>query len=207
MIAKATQYEGFLKALGAGAFGKLEYDGETRILLRTAGVKTTDLSGTVRVYFNSKREQVMSGRRFDPMGSGLLLLRPGLFYRICTTITVVEPLPQGVSALVVLNDEAAGVMLITTGPFREGFVGPVAFTIQPFRKIEVERMTSFASLMFFEETANVPSEWLESIKSDIMTGLVVAVKREVKAVLKGTNSDRAEKSVKSTGTKKALAKK
>jgi len=182
MIAKATRYEKLLKARGAGAFGKVEYDGELKVILRTSDVKTADLSGTVRVYFNNKREQVMSGRRFDPMGSNLVLMRAGAFYRIYTTIEIVKPIPEGVSALVVLNEDAADVVMVTTRPFRAGYVGLVSFTIQPFRRIEMEKMTSIASLMFFDDTVNVPDEWLASI---------------VKTVVK-----RAAKTTKPGGTKK-----
>ncbi len=165
MIAEATRNEKFLRVLGAGAFGKVEYESKTRVLLRTSQVKTADMGGTVRIYFNSKREQIMSGRRFDPMGSGLLLLRPGLFYRIYTTTEIKEPLPQGVSALVVLNDDVAEVMMLTTAPFREGYTGLVTLTILPFRKVEIEKMTSLATLMFFEIDTNghIPRKYVSAM--------------------------------------------
>jgi hypothetical protein len=197
MIAKAIQYEELLTAIGEGAFGKVEYANESKIILRTADVKTSDLSGTVRVYFNNKREQVMSGRRFDPMGSNLVLLRPGAFYRVYTTIKIVEPIPEGVSALVVLNEDADDVMMITTGPMRTGYVGLIAFTIQPFRRIEIEKMTSIASLMFFEDTVNVPDEWLDSVKTVVLKD----AKKLIKATLKNGNSDRGKKSVKTAQAK------
>lgn len=192
MIAKATRYEKLLKARGAGAFGKVEYDGELRVILRTSDVKTADLSGTVRVYFNNKREQVMSGRRFDPMGSNLVLMRAGAFYRIHTTIEIVKPIPEGVSALVVLNEDAADVVMVTTRPFRAGYVGLVSFTIQPFRRIEMEKMTSIASLMFFDDTVNVPDEWLTSIVETV-------AKRAAKTTKPGgTKKRKPAKSAKST---------
>lgn len=208
MIAEATRYEKFLEARGAGAFGKVEYESATKITLRTAEVKTADLSGTVRVYFNSKREQVISGRRFDPMGSGLLLLRPGMFYRVYTTLQIVKPLPKSISALVTLNDDAADVMMVTTAPFQEGYVGPVTFTIQPFRKIELEKMTSIATLVFFEEMIGLSKdwmeeEWVESVKNT----LVVAVMKALKEGPKSGNSDRTKKSTKTTRAKKPMAKK
>lgn len=87
------------------------------------------------------------------MGSGLLLFRPGTFYRVQAQIEIVEPLPKGVSALVVLDPEIADVMMITSGAMREGFSGPVYFTISPFRKVEVEKLTSLGCLMFFEDGA------------------------------------------------------
>jgi hypothetical protein len=157
MIAEATKYEKCMKAMGAGAFGRIEYDtrhSASRVVLRTAEMKTADLSGTVRIYFDNKREQVASGRRFDPMRSGLLLLRPGVFYRVYSTLEIVEPVPKGVTALVVLNSDAEDLMMVTTAPFYEGFSGPVNFTILAFRKVELEKMTSVASLMFFEDGDN-----------------------------------------------------
>ena len=190
MIVEARKHEGLLHATGAGAFGKVEYDGETKVLLRTAAMKTADLSGTLRVYFNNHREQVMTGRRFDPMPSGLLLLRPGAFYRVYTTIEIVEPLPRGLSAMVVLNDDTSDVMLVTTAPFREGFSGPVCFTVQPFRKIEVELMTSFGGLILFEDVG------ISAVKKE--------VKAEIKRALKTSNSDRTKKSLKSTKKKASV---
>jgi hypothetical protein len=194
MIAKATNYEKLLKARGIGAFGKVEYDGELKVILRTSDVKTADLSGTVRVYFNNKREQVMSGRRFDPMGSNLVLMRAGAFYRIHTTIEIVKPIPEGVSALVVLNDDAADVVMVTTRPFRAGYAGLISFTIQPFRRIEMEKMTSIASLMFFDDTVNVPDEWLTSI-------VETAAKRAVKATVKTTKPGGTKKRKPAKSTK------
>lgn len=170
MIAKATDHEKLLQANGAGAFGKIEYLNETSIILRTGDVKTADLSGMVRVYFNAQREQVISGRRFDPMGSNLVLMRPGSFYRVYSTIEIVEPIPKGVTAVMVLEDDAADVMMITTAPLREGFTGVVSFTIQPFRRVEMEKMTSIAHLVFFEETVNLDKEWLDKLRAEVFKG-------------------------------------
>ena len=197
MIARATRYEKLLKARGAGAFGKVEYDGELKVILRTSDVKTADLSGTVRVYFNNKREQVMSGRRFDPMGSNLVLMRAGAFYRIHTTIEVVKPLPEGVSALVVLNEDAADVVMVTTRPFRAGYVGLVSFTIQPFRRIEMEKMTSIASLMFFEDVTGEQGvgEDAKHVKAEIKKMVKDMLKKKKKNV---SSSKRPTKPTKST---------
>lgn len=151
MVAKAMKFEKMMKAAGAGAFSRVEYDENDRVVLRTSDVKTADMSGTVRLYFDSKREQVLSGRRFDPMGSGLILMRPGQFYRVYTTLEIVEPLPKGVHAEVVTYDDISDILMVTTGVFREGYVGPIYFTVQPYRKIEMERMTSLGSLIFFED--------------------------------------------------------
>lgn len=178
MIADASRFEKILKATGSGAFGNVEYDDRGLTVLRTVEVKTMDMSGTVRLYFDSKREQVLSGRRFDPMGSGLILLRPGQFYRVYTNIEVDSPLPAGVSAVVELLPDISDVLMVTGGPFREGFSGPVSFTVQPYRKVEIERMTSLGGLMFFEDTGGVSG-----------------------------NSDRTKKSEKTTSSRKSTSKK
>jgi len=186
MIVKAVRYEKFLKARGAGVFGKVEYDDQDQIILRTSDVRTADLSGTVRLFFNNQREQLMTGRRFDPMPSGLVLLRPGAFYRIHSTIEVVKPLPKGVSAIVTLNEAAMDVMVISAVPYREGYVGPLAFMIQPFRRIELEKMTSIAGLMFFEETVNIDGKQLKVLEDRISV-----------RVMKRINSDGTKRSTKS----------
>lgn len=192
MIAEATRYEKLLKANGAGAFSKIEYADERRVVLRTSDVKTADLSGTVRVYFDGKREQVMTGRRFDPMGSGLILLRPGMFYRVYTTLEFVEPIPSGVSALVVLTDEANDVVMTTTAPLREGYVGPVMFTIQPFRRIEMDKMTSIAHLMFFEDTVALDDEWLESLGKKVLAKVKPAAPKKANSVRTKKSTKKSE---------------
>ena len=188
MIAEAMRYEKSLQAIG-----DIEYDGENKVVLRTADVKTADLSGSVRLYFDNRRDQVMTGRRFDPMSSNLVLMRPGMFYRVYSNIAVIEPLPAGVSALVVLNNDVADVLMITTGPFLEGFIGQVCFTVQPFRKLEMEKMTSLGNLMFFEDVV-VPVGVDEK-------ALKLLVKSEVKRTLKNGNSDRTKKTSGSTKKK------
>ena len=192
MITKAVKYVKFLKARGAGVFGKVEYDDQDQIILRTSDVRTADLSGTVRLFFNNQREQLMTGRRFDPMPSGLVLLRRGAFYRIYSTIEVVKPLPKGVSAIVTLSEAAMDVMTISTVPYREGYTGPVVFMIQPFRKIEIEKMTSIAGLMFFEETVNIDSKWLKTLEDRISV-----------RVMKRIHSDGTKRSTKSASKEPA----
>ena len=155
MISEAVKFERLIRSVGPGSFSEIEYDRSGHVVLRTLDMRTSDLGGTVRVYFDSHREQVLTGRRFDPMASNLLLLRPGVFYRVMSHIEITEPLPKGVSALVALDPEIADVMMITSAPMREGYMGPVYFTISPFRKIEVEKLTSLGTLMFFEDGVEV----------------------------------------------------
>jgi len=192
MIAKATDFEKIMKANGAGSFGKVEYADEMGVLLRTGSMKTADLSGTVRVYFDGKREQVMTGRRFDPMGSGLLLMRAGSFYKVYSTLEIVKPIPEGVTAMVVLLPDIADLMVVTTAPFRAGFTGAINFNVQPFRRMEVEEMVCLGKLVFFRDTVNLDEEWLERLREEVLA----SVPKEVKT----GNSDRTKPSAK-TGNK------
>ncbi len=194
MIVKATKYEKLLESNGAGSFANIEYADEMSVILRTGEVKTADLSGIVRIQFDGKREQVISGRRFDPMGSNLVLMRQGSFYRVYSTVEIVEPIPKGVSAMIVLNDDAADVMMIATAPLREGFTGRVQFTIQPFRRLEMEKMTSIARLVFFEETVNLDEEWLKRIEERVLKGVKARAP-------KSTNSSRSKSGSKNRANK------
>lgn len=152
MVADAKKFDALMVSNGSGSFGNLEYDPSGNVVLRTADVKTTDVGGTVRVYFDNQREQIMTGRRFDPMSSGLILFRPGTFYRVQSQIEITKPIPKGVVARIVLRSDIADVMMITSEDMYEGFVGPVFFTVQSYRKVEVEKMTTLASLIFFEDS-------------------------------------------------------
>ena len=151
MVINACELESIFKSVGPGSFGNTEYDSRNNLVLRTLDVRTTDLSGSVRLYFNNQREQVLSGRRFDPLGSGLVLLRPGSFYRVQSQIEFSEPIPKGVTAKILLNQDVADIIMLTSDTLYEGHVGPVYFTISPFRKVEIEKLTSFGSLMFLKE--------------------------------------------------------
>lgn len=166
MVAESKNYESLISANGPGSFSNIEYDDRGYVLLRTAEVKTTDLSGAVRLYFNAQRDQVLTGRRFDLSSSGLVLMRPGVFYRIQSTLEIVEPIPAGVYAQPVLHPDIADVMTITSSPLTAGYTGPVYFTVQPYRKIEAEKMTSFAGLLFHEEPT---AEWVLSTVGSVAT--------------------------------------
>lgn len=164
MVVESNNYESLFSAVGPGAFSNVEYDDRGYVLLRTAEVKTTDLSGAVRLYFNAQREQVLTGRRFDLSSSSLVLMRPGVFYRVQSTLEIVNPIPEGVSAVPVLHPDIADVMSITSAPLMAGYTGPVYFTVQPYRKIEAEKMTSFAGLLFQQDPT---TEWVLSVVGEV----------------------------------------
>lgn len=180
MIVESGKYESLLRANGSGAFGNVEYTDDGLVVLRTGDVKTTDVSGAVRLYFNPQRDQILSGHRYDQMGSGLILMRPGAFYRVTSTLEVTEPIPEGVTALPVLLPDIEDVMTITTGPLREGFIGRVCFTVQPYRKVEAEKLTAFAGLMFFEDVSLEWRDWVHDSLEDLRKRRSTGAKKSTK---------------------------
>lgn len=182
----ATDFDFMLSSNGAGAFGQVEYNDRNDLVLRTTEVRTNDVSGAVRVYFNSQRDQVVSGLRFDVMGSGLVLMRPGIFYRVQTQLEIIEPIPAGVTAKIVVHPSIADVLMITSPELHDGFLGQVCFTVLPYRKVEVERMTSLASLVFFEDTGvkNTKNSTRTKIEEQLEPlGAVISAKKTSKASL------------------------
>lgn len=150
MVAKVSEYEDMIKADGGGAFDHIEYDGERRVILRSSFLKTADLSGSVRFYFDARREEVVTGRKFDPV-SGQWLLRPGSVYRVYTNVVVTEPLPEGVRIEVIPTDDAADVMVFSNPVLYSGFEGRVYFTVMPFRRVSLDEMVSLARMSFIDE--------------------------------------------------------
>lgn len=186
MVAEARKFDFLMGSNGQGSFGNLEYDESGNVILRVTDVKTTDVGGTVRVYFDSQREQVITGRRFDPMGSGLILFRPGIFYRVQTQIEITKPIPKGVVARVILRPDVADVMMVTSGDMYEGYVGPVLFTLQPYRKVEIEKMVSLSSLVFLED---YPENFFASDEVPVKGKKVTSNRVENKNNSVGSSSD------------------
>ena len=150
MVALAKDFEKHLKAMGPGSFSRIEYDDGGNVVLRTSDMKSSDVSGVVRVYFDSRRAEVMTGRRFEPMGN-LWLLQRNTVYRMYSHLSIDTPLPEGVSALVVPTEDAKDVLAILDRPIGSAFTGIITFTVLPYRKVEMESMTSVARLMFFDD--------------------------------------------------------
>lgn len=141
-------YEQCLQSMGGGSFGEIEFDGVDKVLLRTAGIKTTEVSGAVRMYFNARREEVISGRRFEPVSNNLL--RPMVVYKILTTLKI-KDLPLGIHPKVALTVDASDVFALIADIPSISEDGTVAYFIMPFRKVDLEKMTSPARLMLESE--------------------------------------------------------
>jgi hypothetical protein len=149
MLIKGLDFEALATASGSGVFGYPEFDILGNFMLRVGAIRTTDMSGSVRIFFSHTREQVVSGKRFDPMGSGLNLLRPATAYKVTATLGFLEGLPEGIMAIVVPTEEAIDLFSVMSPlryPVRSG---PVEFTIMPYRKLEIEPNIVIASLMLF----------------------------------------------------------
>jgi hypothetical protein len=143
-------FENRLKVSLLDGFEGVEYDEQGRIIVRTAYLKSSEVGGSVRLYFDGNRKEVMTGRRFDPV-SGVMLLRPGTVYRVYTNITMSIALPKDVYAEIVPTEEARDVLTILDGRIEEGFEGQLVFTIMPYRRIEMDKHTSIARLLFRSE--------------------------------------------------------
>jgi len=149
MFVKATELRDIVEIKGRGSFGVAEYSDDFSIVLRTVDVMSADISGSVRIYFGANREQVMTGRRLSPLPSGLIILRPGSFYRIYTTAFIKE-VPEDMEARVILGEGIDSILSVVSQPMYPGFSGQVTFMVTPFRKIEIEKNTSLGRLVFIK---------------------------------------------------------
>lgn len=150
--------ENIIKATGPGAFGRVEYSEEGGILLRSTGIKTTEIAGSVRIYTHpNTREQLISGRRFEPIG-GVWRLRPGAAYVIHTAIDFIDPIPEGFEANVELISEVYGLFILSHRTFFSGFTGEVSYVVMPVRKIEMDSMTALARLVISRSGCSCASE-------------------------------------------------
>jgi len=147
MILTVDKYEHLLTAVGQGAFGRLEFEGDL-VNLRTFDVKQLD--GYPKIYFDGRRVQVITGLRYQPVMRKPYAIVPNLAHKVITNVMFVKPLPEGMYALVVPVPEysmAGGAIL--SAPLTAGFQGSVSFTTHTLRGVEVEDMTIIARLMFF----------------------------------------------------------
>lgn len=154
--------ESSLAARGPGSFGRVEYGTDFELILRLDSVKSADSSGVVRVYFDTKREQVVTGRMFEPMSSGLIGLRPGQFYKVYTTLALSDDFPEDVKLKVEPSPSVSELFAIVSGPIADPVV---SFIIQPFRRVELVPMVDIARLSFFVDDVKVEEAPAKTQKS------------------------------------------
>jgi len=146
MFVEASKFEEHFEAVGPGAFNNIEYANPLSMVLRTSVIKTADVSGSVRLYFDNKRNEVMTGRRFEPLG--IWFLRAGSVYKMTTTLKLTGAIPPDTMIKVKLTEDSQDVMMLIDSEARVDSDGFVYFMVLPFRRIEMEKMTSVARLMF-----------------------------------------------------------
>ena len=71
--------------------------------------------------------------------------------------------------------------------------------VHPFRKIEMEKMTSLANLMFFAETANIDDKWLKTLEARVSATIL----KKIGMAPKKANSNRTE-TAKQSDNKKSV---
>lgn len=152
MVVEAEKYEGLLRATGPGSFGRLEYASPMEVVLRMMSGKAIEGTSVVRVYFDGHRNQVSTGRLYEPMPAlRPFWFRPGFAYRITSHVEVVKEIPEGVCAVVAPTPESYDHVWIEAPVMRAGFRGPVFFMAHPVRRVEMEYMVTMCSLVFHVE--------------------------------------------------------
>lgn len=147
MIVTVDKYEKLLTAKGTGSWGRLDFEGDCTNL-RIFDVRQMD--GSPKVYFDGKREQVVTGVRYQPVGRLPYRLMPGQCYKIMTHVEFIKPIPKGLTAVIVstqgISDAA---VCILSAPMLEGFKGLISFTVMAFRSLEIDSMAVIGRLMMF----------------------------------------------------------
>jgi len=147
MLIDPKRYNNLLAARGAGAWGRLDYDGRYTNL-RVLNVRQND--SNLRFYFDAGREQVVTGVRYAPIRANPFLMVPGYGYRITSHIEFVKPVPDDIMVLVIPNRMLAenGLQIISA-PLVPGFKGLVEFTCMTICALSIEDMIAVGHLMFF----------------------------------------------------------
>jgi hypothetical protein len=100
VVLKSETVSHWMRATGDGAWGELEHVQEaTKVRLKWMRY----LDGHARVYFDARRDQVVTGPRFammrSPYGMG-----PGYCYRVTTQLEFIRRIPKGLVGIVVPTD-------------------------------------------------------------------------------------------------------
>jgi len=150
MIVTADKYEKLLTARGAGSWGRLDFEGNYANL-RVLDVRQMD--GSPRICFDSKREQVLAGVRYQPVARIPYRLMSGQCYKFMTHVEFIKPIPKGKYALVVSTQEMSNAAVcVLSAPILSGYKGSISFTVMAFRSLEIDQMAIVGRLMMFDET-------------------------------------------------------
>lgn len=122
--------------------------GETEFLPSIVNGKTIEGTGSIRIYRDPKGEQLVVGRRYQPLPSHLFLLRPFNVYKLVTNIEVVKPFPENTFFYVTPIDDLIGVFSLVD-PICKLEEGIISFLILSFRKFEIEIGCSIVKFKLF----------------------------------------------------------
>lgn len=147
MIVTADKYEKLLTSIGRGAWGRLDFEGDCTNL-RITDVRQLD--GYPRIYFDGKREQVVTGVRYQPTSRLPFPIMAGYCYKLTTNVEFVKPIPEGMYGLVIATQDMVdcGIMILSA-PMMPGFKGVVIFSVMGIRSVELDSMVVGARLMLF----------------------------------------------------------
>lgn len=149
MIVTADKYEKLLTARGAGSWGRLDFEGNYTNL-RVLDVRQMD--GTPRISFDSKREQILAGVRYQPVARIPYRLMSGQCYKFMTHVEFIKPIPKGMYALVVSTQEMSdAAVCVLSAPVLSGYKGIISLTVMAFRSLEIDQMTIVGRLMMFND--------------------------------------------------------
>lgn len=172
MILKPSVYEELLRSVAQDSWSRLSYIGDL-LELRLVDVKRLDAGS--RIYFDGKREQVVSGLRYAPGGSSPYRMWPEETYRITTQIEFVKPMPEGMMAQFYVNEDLARAgLFVTANPILEGFRDRVAITAVVSERLEIQSLCAIGYLAFYgedrpvtesEEVEDTPVEEIEKTET------------------------------------------
>lgn len=150
MIVTADKYEKLLTSKGAGSWGRLDFEGDYTNL-RVLDVRQMD--GSPRIYFDGKREQILTGIRYQPVGRIPYRLMSGYCYKFMTHVEFVKPLPKEMTALVMsVQDMSDAAVCILSAPMTAGYKGSISFNVLAFRSLEIDQMSVVGRLVIFDGT-------------------------------------------------------
>lgn len=156
MIIKSEKFEDLLKSTMTGSWGRLDYE-NGNVNVRVVGMREFDTTKS-RVYFNPKREQVVTGPRYVLMRSPFRL-SIGRGYKLTSQLELVKPVPEGYVGMVIPNEMMTRVGLdIISAPMYEGFKGVIEVSVLPIGYVELTEMSSVGSLVFFELSDGVKKQ-------------------------------------------------
>jgi deoxycytidine triphosphate deaminase len=137
---------GIFEADGGGSFSNVEFNEDGSVLARSLDVKSSDVSGAARLYFDNRRNEVLTGRLFEPIG-GRWLLRTNVCYRIITNL--IAKIPEDMVGIVRPRRGLEDVLMVNNMVLYPGFDGRIEPIISTYRKLDLEPFVSLVEVVLF----------------------------------------------------------